>query len=170
MRWYYYLSLVLAGGVLAGRVLLKVIDYLIAWVHERREQRREMTTHEKDRPRPRVDVSILETSHPHRKTIVVKILSLGALPITINYGDATIYSSQYQEPIINRQFSRKEITPAHPIEVELPIKLNILHPSGIGDVEVKLVCKFSYGENESQTEEQYYNRNTQRFETVDILH
>lgn len=157
-------SLLLGGGG------LRVIDLLIAWVRERREQKRDASAHEKDRPRFRIDVTVLENPSPMRKTIRVKVISLGSLPVTVNYGDVTVYSSQYPEPVISQQFSRKEVTPAYPIEIEFSMKHGVLHPSGVGDFEVKLICKFSYGEDgQSQAEEQFYNRQTRQFENRECL-
>jgi hypothetical protein len=161
-NWLYILGI---GGVLG--LLLKLIDYVIKLLERREKAIREAErrSHEPERPRIRVDVAIAETSHPTRKTILVKILSLGSLPVTVNYGDVTVTSSQYPEPVIHEQFSRKEITTLHPIEIELPTKHGILHPDGVGTPEIKLVCKFSYGEDQqSYTEEQYYNQRTRKFE------
>lgn len=149
-----------------GGLIFKLFDTLILWAKEKREQHGLQIAKEKDRPRFRVDVSIDKTGHPELPTIVVKILSLGGLPITINQGYVTINPAQYPSAIQTRELSGKEIGPDAPIEEKFPIKMGILRPISGEKTEIKLVCEFSYGKNERYNDEQRYNRTRDQFEHV----
>ncbi len=81
MNWYSFLS-----GLLMGGLVFKLVDYLILWAKEKREQRTLNIAKEKDRPRFQVNITIDETGHSELPTVVVKILSLGCLPLTTNQG------------------------------------------------------------------------------------
>jgi hypothetical protein len=152
------------AGLVTGGLGLRLIDYLIAWARERREQKNSKTAHEKDRPRFRVDPSVDESGHPNRPTVVVKILSLGGLPLTINDGYIAVETPKYPESISPYQLRGKEISPIAPIIAELPTKLFILQSSGLGEAPVKLICKFSYGKNETYEREWIYNKQSRNFE------
>jgi len=150
-----------SGVTLAPRL----IDYLIAWKKERREQKSSKTADEKDRPRFSIDIAKGKTDHPHVPAAVVKILSLGSLPLTINDGEVFITSKHYPEYVKPHKLDRREISPVHPIEVSFPLPGKLTHPIGVGEPEVKMVCKFSYGEdNERYEEERKYNPRTGWFD------
>jgi hypothetical protein len=154
----------IAGNVTGG-MGLKLIDYLIAWARERREQKSSKTAHEKDRPRFRVDTSKVPTAHAGVPAVRMKILSLGSLPITINEGEVFIEAEHYPERVQSHQLKRREISPACPIEIEFPLPPKITDPSGIREPQIKLVCEFSYdGVEEPYKEERKYNHRSGRFE------
>src|SRR5713101_7970107 len=51
------------AAIVGSGMLLKIIDYLLAWAKEKREQRSAKTAYEKDRPRFRIDITIVPTAH-----------------------------------------------------------------------------------------------------------
>lgn len=160
MNWYW----IYGSGVLSGGLVLRLLDYLIAWSREKREQKAANTAREKDRPRFRVDTTVREGSHPLRPTIIVKILSLGGLPVTVNDGHVAIEASQHPNCANPHQLKGKVISPVAPIEIEFPFKQIILQPGRPEESTVKLVCKFSYDGDQEYTCEQTFNRQTDRFE------
>ena len=81
MDWSSFLA-----GFVSGGLGLRLIDYCIAFARERREQKDRKLSHEKDKPRFRIELAIVPTAHSSVPAAVVKILSLGSLPITINQG------------------------------------------------------------------------------------
>jgi hypothetical protein len=154
-----------ASGLASGGMLLRLIDYLIAWRKEKREQRSAKTAHERDRPRFRIDVSIVPTLHTAVPAAIVKILSLGSLPLTINDGEIFIEASHYPERVQPQKLDGREITPVCPIEFKLPLPLKLINPSGIREPVVKIVCNFSYGkDNQRYHNEKTYNRKTREFD------
>jgi len=140
-------------GALSGGFGLKLIDYTIAWIKERREQRSHKTAHEKDRPRFRIDVVIVPTSHALVPAAIVKILSLGSLPLTINKGEVFIEASHYTERVESYKIGKREISPIHPIEFTFSLPQKLVNPSGIGPPFIKLVCQFSYGDDGEEYKE-----------------
>ncbi|HTU33561.1 MAG TPA: hypothetical protein VMF66_07135 [Candidatus Acidoferrum sp.] len=167
------------SGFVSGGFALRIVDYLIAWIKERREQRREKreerseqreqrseeTTHEKDKPRFRVDVSIVKGTHTNVPTARVKILSLGSLPITINDGEVFIESNQRPEHVQPQQLKKSEITALAPIVFDFSLPEKLVNPQGVGKPVVKVVCDFSYGKDRSRYhEEKTYNHQTRVFE------
>jgi hypothetical protein len=145
-------------GLITGGLVFKLIDYLIAWQKERREQKGSKTSHEKDRPRFRIDITKVPTDHALVPAAVVKILSLGSLPLTINRGEVLIEASHYPEGVQSYQLRNEEISSIHPIEFQFSLPSKLTHPVGIGEPTVKMVCKFSYGKAGERYEEQrFYN-------------
>lgn len=97
--------LLVVPAFITGGLFLKIVELLIAWAKERREQQSRKTAHQKDRPRFRIDISIVP--HTSASSAVVKILSLGSLPLTIKHGEIFI-----EAPTIRRRVypSRKTLT------------------------------------------------------------
>lgn len=152
---------VFLGGALFG----KIIDLLIAWAKERREQKSRQTAHAKDRPRFRIDTAKSQGSHPSAPDLVVTILSLGGLPLTIDEGEVFIEAEHYPERVKTHKLDGREISSMHPIEVRFPLPGKLIDPQGIGEPHVKLVCHFSYGEdNQKYYEDWMYNRHNGEFE------
>jgi hypothetical protein len=159
VEWYWVLV-----GILGGGLLFRLIDYLIAWVRERREQKASKTAHEKNRPRFRVDVTIVPTNHAAVTAAVVKILSLGSLPLTINQGKVFICSSDYPEAVETKKLDGCEIGPLCPIETRFPLPPKFINPIGDRKPEIKIVGDFSCGENQQYRYEKTFNRKTGHFE------
>jgi hypothetical protein len=154
-----------ALAFISGGFVFKFIDYCIEWAKEKREQRREQTSHDKDRPRVRVDISKGKGTHSHIPTLIMEILSLGGLPLTINEGEAFITTSQYPERVQSHQLNGGEVSPFAPIKFEFSLPLNFTNPSGVGKPVIKLVCQFSYGkDNEPYRYEKTYNHDRGWFE------
>lgn len=143
------------SGFVGGGALLRVIDYLIAWRNERREQHREQTAHEKDMPRFRVEIAVVKGTHAHIPTARVEILSLGSLPITINDGEVFIESNQRPEHVQTEQLKGRKIAPNAPIVVEFPLPEKLVNPQGVGKPVVQVVSDFSYDEDGKC--QRYYN-------------
>ena len=123
------------------------------------------TTHEKDRPRFRVDVSIFPKNHATVQTALVKILSLGSLPLTINHGEIFIEASHYPERVEPKKLDGREIGPLSPVEVQFTLPLKLINPWSGGKPTVKLISKFSYGEDDEEySDEKTYNRDSREFE------
>lgn len=137
-------------GLIVGGGGLKVIELLIKWREEKREQRRDKTAHEKDRPRFRVDIAKGKTSHALVPALVVKILSLGGLPLAIDDGEIFIEASHYPDRVQPQQLSGREISPFAPIELEFSLPPKLVNPGGIGKPVIKLKCRFSYTENKER--------------------
>ena len=132
-------------GMLTGGSLLRTIDYLIAWRRERREQAAAKIAHEKDRPRFRVDIRKAKGRHASVDSLIVKILSLGSLPLTIDKGEVFIEASHYPERVESKKLDSREISSVQPIELEFSLPLKLVDPPGVREPPlVKLVCKFSY--------------------------
>ena len=152
-------------GLVAGGSLVKIAELGIAWAKEKREQRSGKTTHEKDRPRFRVDVSIFPKNHATVQTALVKILSLGSLPLTINHGEIFIEASHYPERVEPKKLDGREIGPLSPVEVQFTLPLKLINPWSGGKPTVKLISKFSYGEDDEEySDEKTYNRDSREFE------
>jgi hypothetical protein len=157
-NWFSLLAAFVAGGF-----VFKLIDYLILWAKERREQRSQETAHEKDRPRFRVDVTTI--SHSSASKAIVEILSLGSLPLTIKHGEIFIEASHYPEREQVHRLDSREIGPFSPIKVELWLPLKLINPLSGQKPVVKMKCKFSYGENDEEySNEKTYNRSNGKFE------
>lgn len=157
-------------GLLTGGSLLKIVELLIAWRREQREQRTAKTSREKDRPRFRVDTSIPEPGHPQAPTIIVKIFSLGGLPLTINDGYIEIETIKYPGAIKPYPLAGKDISIFAPIEAIFKIRQGILNNEWPGESSINLICKFSYGENEAFEKKKVYNRSIHNFEDKPDLH
>src|SRR5689334_3268831 len=112
MDWF-----TLAIGIVTGSASLKIIEQSIAFVREHREQQERKLSQEKDRPRFRVDVAITKSIGYAVPTAIVKILSLGSLPLTINQGEIFIEADHYPEHVQPKKLNGREIGPIHPIEV-----------------------------------------------------
>src|SRR5882724_6598903 len=97
-----------------------VIGHLISWVKERKEQKAAKTAHEKDRPRFRVDITKVPTAHAAVPAFVMKILSLGRLPVTINDGEVFVTAEHYPERVDAKKLGGREIGPSAPIKLEFP--------------------------------------------------
>jgi hypothetical protein len=152
------------SGLITGGVLYKIIDYGIAWVKERREQKSAKTSHEKDRPRFRVDITKTEGPHPGIPAFVVKILSLGSLPLTINNGEVFIKAEHYPEHVQTEKLNGRVISPHSPIEFKFPLPLKITDPLSGGKPAVQMVCQFSYGKDAGRYEERWvYDHRTANF-------
>jgi hypothetical protein len=149
---------------LLGGSLLAIIGYLIAWKKERREQQAAKTAHEKDRPRFDVNVTILKTSYI--PDAIVKILSLGSLPLTINYGEVFIEASHCPERVQTEKLSGREIGPVIPIEFKFPLPNKLMRPSGIREPKIELICQFSYGADDTYKKKWVYNHQHGHFEEV----
>jgi hypothetical protein len=146
-----------------GGIFLKSIELLIAWIKERREQKSAKTTHEKDRPRFRVDI----TMGPNitGSYVIAKILSLGSLPLTIKNGEIFIDTSERPERVESYKFDGREIGPFSPIEFNFSFPQKLVSPQSGGKPTVKLICQFSYGDNDDEyRQEKIYNRNIRDFE------
>jgi hypothetical protein len=152
-------------GAIGGGFLIKLLELLIAWAKEKREQHSSATSHEKDRPRFRVDVAITPSPHAAVKTAVVKILSLGSLPITINHGEVFIEASHYPERVEPKKLDGREIGPVSPIEFNFSLPEKLINPWSGGKPTVKLICKFSHGKNdEIYSDQKNYNPSNRVFE------
>jgi hypothetical protein len=155
----------LLTGIAIGGLGLSLINYLIAWAKERREQKNSKTAHEKDRPRFRIDISKMPTGHAAVPAAVVKILSLGSLPLTINDGEVFVEAEHYPERVKSYQLKDREINSICPIEVDFPLPPKLTNPSGIREPRIKLVCQFSYGpDNQKYKEERTYNHRSGWFD------
>jgi hypothetical protein len=152
------------SGLVSGGLLLRIIDYLVAWKKERREQRSAQLAHEKDRPRFRIDISKVPTSHSNVPAARVEILSLGSLPLTINEGEVFIETDQRPEHVESRQLNGREISALSPIVFEFPLPEKLVNPHGVGKPVVKVVCDFSYGTDDRYHDEKTYNHQTREFE------
>jgi hypothetical protein len=153
------------GAFFAGGLFVKLFEMLIAWAKERREQRSMKTSHEKDRPRFRVDATKVESTHPNVPTIHVEILSLGGLPLTINEGYVAIEPVNSPGAIKPQSLSGSAISPSAPIKRDFGIAGKFIYPMDIAERHtVKLICKFSYDDGKTYEDEQHYNRQTQKFE------
>lgn len=164
--WYAFLS-----GIFTGGLLFKLVDTLILWAREKREQRNLEVSKQKDRPRFRVDVAITSANvlRPSGApdllpSVIIKILSLGSLPLTINQGYVAIKSNQYPEEVKPHNLDGKEISSLAPIVIEIHVHMSVLHPKGIDKTPVKLICKFSYGDGETYEDEKTYKEVLNRFE------
>jgi len=154
-------------GFVSGGLGIRLIDYLIAWRKERREQKAAKTAYEKDRPRFRIDTAKGPGNHPSAPDLIVTILSLGSLPLTINEGEVFIEAEHYPEHVKTHKLDGREISSAHPIEVRFPLPGKLIDPQGIGKPVIKLVCQFSYGKDgEQYNEERVYNYRTAEFNLV----
>jgi hypothetical protein len=155
-------------ALVTGGALVKIAEFGIAWAKEKREQRSGKTVHEKDRPRFRIDVAIVPASHGYILAAVVKILSLGGLPLTINHGEAFIEASHYPERIEPKKLDNREISSIAPIELKFTLPLKLINPMSGGKPLVKLVCQFSYGEDNTKYRQEWiYNRSNGEFELHD---
>ena len=143
--------------------LLSLIKQLVAWKREKREQRAAETAKEKDRPRFRVDPTIVPTNHAAVPQVIVKVLSLGSLPLRINQGEAFIEASHYPERVQAQDFSNREIGPVHPIELKFSLPPKLIHPERVGEVTVKLICQFSYADGKGYRSEHQYKGNQFEF-------
>jgi hypothetical protein len=159
MDWSSFLA-----GFVSGGLGLRLIDYCIAFARERREQKDRKLSHEKDKPRFRIDVAIVPTAHSSVPAAVVKILSLGSLPITINQGEVFIEATHYPEHVQSTKLDGREIGPIYPIEVKFPLPDKLMNPSGVGEPVVKIVCEFSYDKGQPYKETKTYNRRNRTFE------
>jgi hypothetical protein len=161
----HYDLLSLFAAFVAGGLFVKLFEMLIALAKERREQRSIRTSQEKDRPRFRVDATEIKGSHPNIPTIRIVILSLGGLPLTINDGYVAIEPIEHPGAIQPQSLSRKANSPAAPVVAEFEVAGKYLHPMAITErYTVKLICKFSYADNQSYEDEQRYNQHTHKFE------
>lgn len=159
MNWRSFLY-----GLLLGGGGIKLIELAIVWARERREQKGSKVSHEKNRPRFRVDVTVDETTHSMRPTLLIKILSLGGLPLTINDGYVEVQSPDESDTQKPQTLAGKEISPSAPIDIQIPIRFRTLHPQERRETPVKLVTKFSHGDNETYENEQHYNEVARKFE------
>jgi hypothetical protein len=154
-------------AMLAGGSLDRLLSWGIMWIKEKREQRSAKTSHEKDRPRFRIDVTKTKTDHADVPAFVVEILSLGSLPLTINYGEAFVTAEHYPERVQTEKFDNREIGPVHPIKVKFALPPKVTNPLGGGKPLVKLVCHFSYGENNQEYAQEWkYNQMSGKFEEL----
>jgi hypothetical protein len=149
------------SGFASGGFALRIVDYVIAWIKERREQRREKreerneqreqrseeATHEKDKPRFRIDVTVVKGTHAHIPAARVEILSLGCLPLTINDGEVFIESDQHPEQVQTEQLKGRKISSNAPIVFEFPLPEKLVNPQGVGKPVVQVVSNFSYDED-----------------------
>jgi hypothetical protein len=151
---------------MSGGFTLKFFDYVIAWVKERREQKSRKTAHEKDRPRFRIDITKVPTNHAAIPAFIVKILSLGSLPLTINKGEVFIKAEHYPENVQTEKLDGCEIGPLCPIELKFPLPPKITNPLSGGKPKVEMICQFSYGEAEPYKQHWIYNHSSGKFEPV----
>jgi hypothetical protein len=107
--------------------LLAIVGSLIEWVKERRAQKTAKTAHEKDRPRFRIDVTKTKSDHAI-PAFVVKILSLGSLPLTINDGEVSIKTEHYPEGVQTEKLDGREISSVCPIEISFPLPSKFTDP------------------------------------------
>ena len=156
--------LIAIPAFITGGMFLKIIELLMAWAKERREQRSRKSAHEKDRPRFRVDVAIVPTDHASVPAAIVEILSLGSLPLTINNGEVFIEASHYPERVQSYNLAGREIGALQPIKLKFPLPQKLVNPQGVGESIIKLICHFFYAKNGEYRNEKTYNRNTQNFE------
>lgn len=167
---FYMTSLdigIFVAGLIGGGLLLRLIDYFIAWKREKREQHSLAVREQKDRPRFRIDTTIVPTTHATVPAAIVKILSLGSLPLTINQGEVFIEASHYPERVEPQDISGREIGPITPVEAKFSLPQKLINPSGIGEPVIKLVCKFSHsGSREPEHHEAIYNRRQRRFDNA----
>lgn len=153
------------GAIVAGGVGFRLINLLIAWIKERREQKSKKTAHEKDRPRFRIDTTKVPSTHAAIPTFHVKILSLGSLPLTIHNGTVTIEADHYPENIKSYQIKGREISSSCPIEFEFSLPSKFINPRGVREPHIKAIYKFSYGDNrDTHEEEKTYNHRSGEFE------
>jgi hypothetical protein len=152
------------SGLLTGGLGLKLIDYAILWNREKREQHSHKTSKEKDKPRFDFHVSIVPTQNLAVPEAVVKILSLGGLPLTINDGKVSIYEVHCPERVESQKLHNCEIGPTVPIERKFSLPNKLMNPSGIGEPIVKIVCEFSHSKDGTYRKEKTYNRATRNFE------
>jgi hypothetical protein len=169
--------------VVGGGLVLTLIDYLIAWGNERREQRRELreqrseererrseeTAHEKERPRFRVDVTVVEGTHTDVPAARVEIRSLGGLPLTIDDGKVFIHSKQHPEHVETEQLKGRKIGPNAPIEVKFPLPEKLVNPHGVGKPDVQVVSDFSYDEGGKRRRYRHVQKyiHPRRFEQIE---
>jgi hypothetical protein len=153
-------------GFVSGGVGIKIIDYLIAWAKERREQKAAKITHEKDRPRFRVDVTKTETSHAAVPAFVVEIFSLGSLPVTIDDGEVFITSDDHPERVQTEKLSGRVISPSAPIKIKFPVPQKYTSPLSGRKPAMEMVCKFSYGADEPYKKKWIYNHRAAQFDEV----
>jgi hypothetical protein len=152
-------------GVIAGGSLVKIAELCIAWAKERREKRAGKTAHEKDRPRFRVDITKGTTSNANVEAAIVKILSLGSLPLTINHGEVFIEAGHYPGHVEPKKLENREISAVALVELQFSLPSKLIHPLSGGKPLVKLICRFSYGmDNQQYYEDWTYNRNNGQFE------
>jgi len=155
-------------GLITGGTLLKIVEFLIAWRKERREHKSAKTAHTKDRPRFRIDITKVPTSHAAVPAFIVKILSLGSLPLTINNGEIFIKAEHYPERVQTEKFNHREISPIAPIEFKFPLPPKITDPQSGGKPKVEMVCQFSYGEDGDRYKEEWiYDHRTAQFIPLD---
>lgn len=111
------------------------------------------TEQEKDRPRFRVDPSKGETAHSNIPAVVVKILSLGSLPLTIHEGQVFVQTGRYPAGIQHQKLSDTQISTSYPIEVEIPLPEKYVNSPGIREKSIQVVVDFSYGKNKERYRE-----------------
>jgi hypothetical protein len=140
-------------GLLGGGMIFKLLDYLIAWRREKRDQKTIEVAQEKNRPRFRVDVSKGKTTHAVVPALVVKILSLGSLPIAINDGQIFIYTGKHPEGIKHQNLSNTQVSSVAPIVFEIPLPEKDVNHPGVREKSIQLVVKFSYGIQKERYEE-----------------
>jgi len=153
-------------GLVSGGLAIKIIDYLMAWAKERREQKAAKTAHEKDRPRFRVDVTKTETPNPAVPAFIVEIFSLGSLPVTIDDGEVFITSDDQPERVQTEKLSGRVISPSAPIKIKFPLAHRYANPLSGGKPKIEMVCQFSYGADEPYKKKWVYNHRIAQFEEV----
>ena len=161
----------LFSGIIGGGSLLKLIDYLIAYQNERREQRREHRAerneerasrseemaHEKDRPRFEIKVTKGETSHTNVPAVSTKIISLGSLPLTINKGKISIQTRKCPKGVQDKDLSSRDIGPSAPIIEEIRLPEKFVNSEGTAKERfITVVVDFSY-RVEHETDEHSYH-------------
>jgi hypothetical protein len=98
---------------------------------------------------------------------IVKILSLGCLPLTINDGEIFVEANDCPEHVEPQKLAGREISSTSPIEVKFSLPQKLMNPVGIREPVVKMVCQFSYtydGKHCEYRNEKIYKRG--RFENV----
>jgi hypothetical protein len=153
-------------GLVSGGLGIKIIDYLIAWKKERREQQAAKTEHEKDRPRFRVDVTKTETSHAAVPAFIVEIFSLGGLPLTIDDGKVFITSDDQPERVQTEKLGGRVISPSAPIKLKFPLAHKYTNPLSGRKPAIEMVCQFSYGADEPYKKKWVYNHRIAQFDEV----
>jgi hypothetical protein len=109
---------------------------------------------EKDRPCFRVDVSKGQTALFNVPGVVVKIHSLGSLPLDIYDGQVFIKTGLHPEGVQHQTFSNTPISELRPIEWVLLLPEKYVNVPGGGRAKsIWVVVEFSYGKRK----ERYYS-------------
>jgi hypothetical protein len=146
-----------------GAAAMRLVELAIAWIKEKREQRAHKILMDQAATAIDSDVVTDMETVAQGKTALVKIVSLGSLPVTIKDGNIRVESSQYEKPVESVSLAGRKISNSAPITKSIFVKNGILYPQGISAPDIKLIVELACKSGESYSQTYYYDRTSKKY-------